>query len=571
MNEQQKHAPSDAKEFGWKAPATTPTAETPGQKSSLKRMMEAGRRVVGLGGNKELPLDYEARLQHGEYLSILESYQVKWNLEKTARDTLQNFFDAGGGTLDDVDITTTEVDDPDHPDGKKTKITITGDANYDYRKLLHLGGTSKEHDTKTAGGFGEGAKILPLVLLRDFGFSDISFGSTGWKVDFYLDEVPAGSYDQPSRGLYARLANKNKQPGNFVTMTAPDKESADMFQQSRDLFYSSANEDFQNPTATVKLEDGREFGFKFLGVGEDGRLKRGHFYDAGQRRHYEDDKTWDSVPGVNLWTRHKVFSKDRERGAVKWIDVDKKVIEPMIESMETEELTRVLYAMKSGWDKGSFYEASNKIMENIVRQLAKREVKLDFPEKFLAQSPYLPWDISQLLREQYTLCHNFFHEVGMKSAQERFVEMQEHFRTEPSPEQTQRMEVLQEAVALLQESFQKGSTRKDIQNKEMWLYSQKDEKNIISGQYKEKFVWMSNETIDKQFTAALATYLHELDHQYGTDQSAAFSYQVTNSMESILSALLADPQRYQKYLKLQSKWNSIVMPKKTDVTPNAKP
>src|SRR3989344_219762 len=135
---------------------------------------------------------YEKRLLDGEYLGILESYAVSWDMEKAGRDVWQNFFDAAGGTVDGVRY---QVAEEGEDENKRYVVTVEGDAEYDYRKLLHIGGTSKE-DNSTAGGFGEGSKILSLVLLRDQGFTDVKFGSSDWQGDFPLPGGPAGVYDK---------------------------------------------------------------------------------------------------------------------------------------------------------------------------------------------------------------------------------------------------------------------------------------------------------------------------------------------------------------------------------------
>ncbi len=63
------------------------------------------------------------------YLHLLTTYNVPWDAEKTARDVWQNFFDGQGGTLDRVRYTTQEG-----------QVTVSGDSEYDYSHLLHMGG-----------------------------------------------------------------------------------------------------------------------------------------------------------------------------------------------------------------------------------------------------------------------------------------------------------------------------------------------------------------------------------------------------------------------------------------------
>lgn len=497
---------------------------------------------------------FEKQLEQGQYLGILESYRVQWNMEKASRDILQNFFDADGGTLDNTHLKIIE----EGMDEKQQTVKIAGNGEYDFRKLLHIGGTSKAGHKLTAGGFGEGSKILALVLLRDHDFSAVKFGSGDWTIEYYLHDAPEGSYDIPAKGLYAKLTKGNKQPGNFIELKTASKENAIAIEQAKALFYSSENPDFQDPTMAVEHPPGG-FGFKFLGVDEWGRVNKGHLYDAGQRRHYnKDSKGWDTVGGVNLWTKHKVFGGDRDRGAVESQKVEKEVIQPMVEATDPEQLKEMLLKMELAWPTKATYafDAAYKIMETAAKKLAKNGEKMRWDDKYLASDPYMPFAITNMLKEKNVLCHPFFKQIGMKSATERFVEMQEHIRSEPTPEEARRITLLQQVGDLLQESFERKHVKKSIQNKEIWLYSRANEKSIIEGQYNEKFVWLSQEVMKQPFSRALAVYLHELDHQYGSDQSAEFSYAVTDSLEVAITALLEDEESYQKFMSLKKKWDS---------------
>ena len=509
---------------------------------------------------------YEKRLLDGEYLGILESYAVSWDMEKAGRDVWQNFFDAAGGTVDGVRY---QVAEEGEDENKRYVVTVEGDAEYDYRKLLHIGGTSKE-DNSTAGGFGEGSKILSLVLLRDQGFTDVKFGSSDWQVDFSLREVPEGVYDKPIRGLTAQLAKGEKRPGNFVQLTTNDPEKAQAIIATRELFYSSENPDFQDPTIDFRSEEGGG-GFKFLGLNDYGQLNKGHLYDAGQRRHYVEDGKWETVEGVNIWGWSKVFGKDRDRGSISRQALDSNLIEPLIASLPQEQIIHALEEMGPVWDSGKAWshEVTYKIMEKAVGKLATEGVQLDFPDTHLASSAFLPMYIKDALKAQgYTICHHFFEKIGMKEAAEKFREMQEHLKTEPTPEQQQRIDTLKQAVELLQQAFQSGRLAKEITSKEIWLFSKSKENSIVHGQYNEAFVWLSEERLTGSFSEALATYLHEIDHKHGSDQSAEFSYALTDTLRDVITALLSEQEMYVQFSALQKRWESIQVPKRPDTTPD---
>lgn len=491
-------------------------------------------------------LNLEERLSKGEYRGTLETYKVKWDIEKVARDTLQNFFDANGGTLDSVPIEIQEVGEGEQ---KRYTVRIEGSAEYDYRKLLHLGGTSKDEGATTAGGFGEGTKVLSLVLLRDFGFSDVTFGSSDWKLSFYLDEVPKDEYDKPARGLFTRLAKEKKsRPGNFISFTTNNKQSAEAFVKARDLFRHSENPDFKEPT--YEGPDGS--GFKFLGP-----EGKGHLYDAGQRRHFEDaSKGWDAVEGVHIWTKDKRFGSDRDRGSVSRYEVDEKVVKPMVDGMNEQELESVLHAMEEMWPVGSTwgFGISDKVMHRTVEALAAKGKTITFDDKCLASEPFMSQMITDNLRaEGYVICRSYFDTIGMRPAKERFLEMQKHFRVEPEPEQKRRMDLLRDAIQEIKRYLEESGARKEIKPKDIWIFNRKDEKSIFQGQYDEEYVWITNEVIDGEFAKALAIYLHELDHRFGTDQSEEFSYALTDTLELVLDVITDHPESFKK---IKSEWRA---------------
>src|SRR3990170_5298342 len=88
---------------------------------------------------EEKSSEFIERLRRGEYIQPLESYGVKWSLEKVARDVLQNFSDSQGYTLDGVKF---DMRKSGEGDESEWTLRISGDADYDFRPLLHIGGTT---------------------------------------------------------------------------------------------------------------------------------------------------------------------------------------------------------------------------------------------------------------------------------------------------------------------------------------------------------------------------------------------------------------------------------------------
>jgi len=506
------------------------------------------------GKKQEKPADLEARVvqtpqsvvpqvrklsdnyENFKYLGILDTYGVDWSLEKAARDTLQNFFDGNNRTLDRVVVKVAQK-------GEDYVIRVSNHAEYDFRRLMHLGGTTKADDPFSAGGFGEGTKVLALALLRDYGFSQVRFGSQNWELDFVLDELPAGEYVEQRKGLFAGLnQTKKSRKGNFIEFRTKNPEHAQAFVDAQELFYSSNNPDFQKPSLDIPGVGG----FKYLPRPEgSGDTPKGNFYYVGQRRHF-DKEEWNTVEHVNLWTYvNDTLKKDRDRGVVTRREIDDKVIPKVLDAASKDDLSRLVYEMKPIWSRIWGFEVGYNLLKGIAERLAKQDVKLKFDEKYLASTVFMSSTVKGNLEKQgYVICSGFLGDIGMKSAQEKFREMQQHYRVETTPDEEARINVLYEAIAPLQRD------RKDV-----WVFDRQNENSIIQGQYDEAFVWLSRETLGKPFHEALATYLHEVDHKHGSDYSEEFSYALTDTLGVVIRGISQQPDLYQR---LEQRWNKTL-------------
>ncbi|HII89176.1 TPA: hypothetical protein HA253_06285 [Candidatus Woesearchaeota archaeon] len=514
---------------------------------------------------QEIPVDLEARLADAspsvsqrmrladqyetfKYLGILDTYGVDWPLEKSARDTLQNFFDGNKRTLDGVDVKVAQK-------GEDYVVRISNHAEYDFRLLMHLGGTTKADDPFSAGGLGEGTKVLALSLLRDYGFSQVRFGSQNWELDFVLDTVPEGEYVEQRKGLFAGLNQiKESRKGNFIEFRTKNPEHAQAFVDAKKLFYSSDNPDFQNPSLDIPGVGG----FKYLPRAEGSRdTPEGNFYYAGQRRHFEKEE-WGTVEHVNLWTHiDDTLKKDRDRGIVTRREIDDQVIPRILDATSNDDLSRLVYEMNPIWSGTWTYEVGYKLLEGIAKRLADKGVKLQFDDKYLASTSFMSsMTMGNLKKQGYIICSGFLGDIGMKSAQDKFREMQQHYRVDTAFDEEERINILYEAIV----PFQRD--RKDV-----WVFDREHENSIIQGQYDEAFVWLSRDTLRKPFPDALATYLHEVDHKHGSDHSAEFSEALTVTLGVVMREIIQQPQLYQK---LEQRWNQTLPqpPTETGMSPS---
>ena len=381
-----------------------------------------------------------------EYLKILDSYGVSWSMEKAVRDTLQNFFDANNSTLDGINVILTNEDD-------NYTIRIHGRTEYDFRRLTHLGGTTKFNNEFTAGSFGEGTKILALVLLRDYDFSQIRFGSQNWELDFLLKELPKGEYVEQRKGLFALLNQKEEKfPGNFIEFKTKNKDNVKIFAEAKELFYSSKNQDFQSPSLDISGVGG----LKYL-PREEGSLEIpcGNFYYAGQRRHFEVER-WNTVEHFNVWTyKNDILNNNRDRGTITRGELCEIVIPEIINSSSNKNLIKLVYEMKPIWSKTKSYHVGSKILKKIIEKLHENKVRLKFEDKYFSLDGFLSNSLLMAFENQgYVICPMDFQFIGMKSVKEKFSEMQEHYKLEPTPEEKVRFNVLYESGLYL------GKTKK---------------------------------------------------------------------------------------------------------------
>jgi hypothetical protein len=476
----------------------------------------------------DMPLDMAQKLATGEYHvgTILESFGVRWPLDKCARDVWQNFFDANDYSLTGLHPSIVEHD------GVYT-ITIEGQGVYDPRKLLHIGGTGKQEDARAAGGFGEGTAVSSFVLLRDFNVDSVHFESIGWALEFDLKQGQSGSSTERERGLFATLRPlAEREDGNNIVITTRDPKVVDAIIQARELFYYEGHPDFTDPLFE------NDFGGIKLVMESKSRFvdPTGRLYDACQRRHYEDGNDWSKLEWMNFWTKQKMLPPDRDRGKATSREVQEHMINPFAESLSLAEAEALLLKLEPLWDKGSTYQPAIHLVEKLCQKLEVAKRTIQFPDNCVAVNVFNS-RISDIMRGSgHRLCHNALAKVGMKLQSERWQELQSHFRVEAQPEQVRRIVLLQQAAALV------GKRAKEI-----WLFESTSMNDVLRGQYGgEQHVWLTDKEVSEQpFAQAVSTYLHELDHEHGNDGSPQFTDALTQTLATVIQSQVEKPTEWQ--------------------------
>lgn len=522
--------------------------------SFLDKEQDSAKSVYKLLRHNIESTSFERQVEKGHYLNLLETYGVKWNLEKVGRDVLQNFFDANGQTLDGVDIQTSIVEKMDAIDKQKIKtgrVLIQAPQEYDWRELIHFGGTTKQDSETSVGGFGEGLKVAAFVLTRDFGAKQIMAASHDWELDYYFDNVKSEAYRKPVKGLYAKKHKRDELPGNYleIVFEGDDVEKkVKIFQDAKTLFYSRENPDFHGASFNNKATGGFKVLSPDLKKPGWGKNQKGHLYLAGQRTHYDSRDKWETVEDLNIWTWKKVQPKDRDRGMLTRSELKADVLPLIVDSMSLDDLKKSTYDFRPLWNQFSPPSPGDDLLEKIIDKLAQTKTILEFEKEYVAYD--LPWDVSwiaeALVSQGFKLCRSYMKKVGMRGAIEQFKEWQSHNRVEASPAEIKKIELLQKAARAF------GLPEDEL--KEVWIFSAAGEKSVVHGQYNPMFYWMAREALSQPFSDALHTYVHEAAHKEGPHGNAKFDYALQDRIQKIHRFIL---EHKDEWNKIDEEWKSI--------------
>lgn len=431
-------------------------------------------------------------LEQGRYIGPLETQPISWSDTKIYREYVQNFFDSmrgivGRPTLDGVNFLHRTLKDGNR---EFVEFTITSPAEYDHRYLLHHGGTTKFGDDRVAGEFGEGVKIASFLLLKKGVTNQVELGSDNWRAYYYLDELPEEEYPERVRGLYLRAEFvENGIKGNFLRFRV-DKKAADSVKdhlgKMKNFFWHEGHPDFHNPTYANDFG-----GFKILPRGGKGNL-----YVAGQRYEYGEPEAWDNhVPGAHVWTFQKVLEKTRDRNYAAPHEVDLRIIKPLVESMDKDELLNVFLALEDYWlaaERDSTYSIPPQILSWVIDRLApklskeeKQKVKELLPENLFAAGGRQDEEYEKML-ESIGFRKGIYElqRFGVPTAREKIQALVETAK-EPELEswEKRRVEILNQATQTVIKSAASGLIQKYMEFLTSPIQKAEDDLSFFSDSY----------------------------------------------------------------------------------------
>ena len=518
----------------------------------------------------ELPMSDEVKITHmksvdfkpvkSQPTNISESYAdaVKWDNDKIARDILQNFYDGHGQTLDGVRLHF-------EPAGTgKYKVRIEGKSTYTPDKAVYIGESTKRNDAKAAGNYGEGLKMATLKLLKDGGAQDVKIASDNWKVTYSLDK---GNLSD-KRVLSYSLDKTDKYNGNYIEFETSDKELLTSLRSSLNRFYSSGNTHFKCPDFENEI-----IGIKNLPKGE-----KGGIYIAGQR--FEFDWKYDGLDDIAIFIKEKppvdVLDPSRDRTSLNTSNLEE-IAKWLARSqrMSNDDKIKMLKSLENYWDEKGYF--SKHPMDNFIERFLgytnwssdKSQLHIKFPEKYVAYSNASQDVVIDLKMNGYKVCKEDFSKLGMPTIRDLLGDARAHDVVIPNDIQKKKILILKEALNILSPSLKDKHFTADELDTKIYLFdrtSAKDSKmysdcnaEAITDKGVSKGFWIDKSYLDKSsFSDVLETALHELSHKAGGDESAEFSYKLTDVNKDAIGQLINDIQARHEMQALNNLWNSLV-------------
>ncbi|MCS6266519.1 MAG: hypothetical protein H2174_03030 [Vampirovibrio sp.] len=517
------------------------------------------------------------------------------------RDFLQNFFDAhreaetGKSTLEGVKIAVTPMKGEE---ATTYALQVKGDAVYPIRFAEDIGATTKKDDSAATGGFGEGAKMAALSLLgkKESKVTSVTFACDNWQVQYTKGRNTLGT-----EKLY-KTVTRLEQPieGNTLTIETQAPETVKALLDARRYFYHPQNPDFQNPTY-----ENAKGGFKLVEEPKEGNRftpTDGNFYYVGQRQSVGDGnhnaKFDNGVRGMHLWSNKKDTEKNptniagRDRTALSHEDIEALVLKPMVEAMTNEDLLNNLSLLKEYWaNKTQHKKEAHNLVILIAGEMATRKLYTTFPETYVAY-PHptsfkggwselhdyrrrLDEIAKKLDNDGFTICDDPFHAIGMQSLLEREALQITFPCIQPTQQQTIRLNLLHKVTEQLNDFYQtarknnylfgteyKGSSdliQEHMLKLPVYIFDEHEglNKEHIQGFVKGlSHIGLSKGQLNSAFNQALATYLHEITHVHGSDESASFSYKLTDMLELILKTA---PEFSEKLKQYEQFWDNSLL------------
>lgn len=507
-------------------------------------------------------------------ISLDYADSVLWNNDKITRDILQNFYDGHGQTLDGVNFDVKHI-------GGRYKVRIEGKGLYTPDKAVLVGESSKKNISEAAGNYGEGLKMTVLKLLKDAGANEVLVGSGDWNASFKIGKSKLG-------GKNVLAYSVDKAPvydGNYLEFEIDKPDFIDSLSKSINRFYHSNNKDFKSPSF-----ENSQFGIRALN-----KMDKGGVYLAGQKIEYLND--FEGLEGLTIFFKHKspmqkigtnsdelkpVFDLSRDRISLNYSSLYDIVKTYAMDEKTTEkELAYAIKSIENLWEK-NFLKSSNKaVLDGLLFGAKIRNIKINFPEKYLADSDYI--DLEQIMELKscgYTICDSGFEGIGMTSVREYILKARNHNAFQPTEVEVKKIAVIRKALQSLSAYLDnKDFFNKTELNPKIYLFDAKNSNESKTYEYVQAEAiidrtkgyfepasvgfWLDRKYLNKaSFSEILATALHEISHKVGGDGSSTFGYKLTDVLGKEIQSRIEDSSANIELKNLRKIWDEF-NPKRT--------
>lgn len=546
-----------------KAPvAVTPLPEAGKLMRELRNTGHVKLSIPNEGGVKVKPYDavihpeddYRLNVTQDAGIKIRYGTKLQWSNFKIARDLLQNYYDGHGHTLEGVNIEVNKTADG------KYKIKISGESSWDYSHLDQMGSSTK-HDPLDAGGYGEGTRAVAVSLLSKADITNVKYASGDWAMTY-----GRSSDDLKSAYMTQTLSkNSEKVKGSTVEFETENADIAHKLLEAKDYFNHPHNPDFKN----LDFEN-EFFGFKLKDDGAKGNIYLIQRYETdgesnnGLRGATIVFKTQPNHPTLVGKSGGEQFELGTgvDRAQIPSYDVNR-ILSRYVKTMTDEELTQTISSMEKFWgESGTEKDRLNDMYVPFVREAHRRGLGIDFKDThyvYLDKPSTSSYDMAKNLG--YKIANNSMKDVGMQSFNAKDESKLPH---QPTEEQSKEIRLLEEGVRILQECTDlstKDLLNSDEVNKPTYMFSEGDhgtgaEAIIEGGEYQGH--WMRDSHLLLQnYVGNLATFLHEISHKSGGDESKVFSRQLTKLQSHITNAIMHNPNAFKKIQTLSKMFDEV--------------
>ena len=466
-------------------------------------------------------------------LNILLSYPVKWSLREIFRDYIQNFYDSLGPEKFHAGF-------HHQYDADDDRLFMRANVSFDMEWLCFLGASTKQkHGNLTAGKFGEGFKIASLTAYRDFHLT-IQMESQNWQIT--VGETDGIIDGQPVKYLAYYVDERIDDGASALALRGIMADSYALFRETIfDFFYP------ENTRFGKQIAAGSDYAV-YLSPEKNERAKqRGYIYAAYQMRKIIN------LPVVICSHRYAAEGDDRDR---EFLHTHESVqcILGVVRRLSPAESSQVLEALRAFWSgvsSGAYAIPSKDILEALLYTIStspeesRRFAARNGSSIIAGISPSVSKNRKKMAIAWYRHSDDYgqrrvvlssFQRLGIESI-EQLCERHNGFQVYDSPtrEECEYIAVLKAAAEALFSDlicYARIPDCKIIRNPEAPVaglaHTMKEtvvRKNAygMTTRYQVQNIFLKERLLcADSFAEALTTYLHELLHQFGTDNSELF-------------------------------------------------